>query len=551
MSKDKKDSSLLPTTAEDYIKAVMKSVRHNRKVRNTVFSELTDHFDNALSCCHSDDEKNKAVDDLIAEFGEPKMLGILIRRGKKRCRPLWRKVVSAALYSMLTFMVVSVIYVFWFISGKPNPEINYFSKLNDSVRPEVRDGDNAWTYYERAINMYVEPDDQMAEILSIVNKAESGSPVFSQLSKEQRLEVSKWIATNEEAWKEFQRAGDKLYCYREYNTGQGDGGMLLAILLDHLTPIRYISKDVGLWRVRIALAEGDIEGAVDGCLTLLKVGKHWQGKGTLIEQLVGMAINDLAMNQLFRVVDGNVLSKGQLLDLKQRVSAVYMDGYPKIDVSAERCVFLDTVQYSFTNGGPGGGHLIPRALSDLIDINEPNYEYPWTVAGSGLLHAGRDETIKTGMRLYDELVCSGTLTPYQKEHQDVSENQLLDELSRVKHIFVLTMMPALGRCHEIRYRKKANHEALLAVLAIKLYNLENGKYPCGLDELVADGYLDFVPDDPYSQDGLVYKEIGDSFTLYSVGCDYNDNGGEVYKDSDGNTRLWESNGGDAVFWPVQ
>ncbi len=54
-------------------------------------------------------------------------------------------------------------------------------------------------------------------------------------------------------------------------------------------------------------------------------------------------------------------------------------------------------------------------------------------------------------------------------------------------------------------------------------------------------YLTAVPDDPFSDGKLVCKRIGQDFTLYGFGEDYDDDGATKgsYKD------------GDQVFWPVK
>ena len=83
----------LPKVALDFIGSVVKKVRYRKKIRQEVLEELTDHFHTALKDCGSDEEKVHAAEELIAEFGDVKMLASLIRRGKKRCRALWRTVV--------------------------------------------------------------------------------------------------------------------------------------------------------------------------------------------------------------------------------------------------------------------------------------------------------------------------------------------------------------------------------------------------------------------------------------------------------------------------
>jgi hypothetical protein len=55
--------------------------------------------------------------------------------------------------------------------------------------------------------------------------------------------------------------------------------------------------------------------------------------------------------------------------------------------------------------------------------------------------------------------------------------------------------------------------------------------------------------DPYSDKRLVYKRTDDSFLLYSVGPNFEDDSGRISRDGDGNVEKWPDEG-DAVFWPV-
>ncbi|MCK5001107.1 MAG: hypothetical protein KAS23_16300 [Anaerohalosphaera sp.] len=549
MSEDDKSYSSLPKIAADYIKLVVRSIRYRRKVRNEVRSELIEHFIDALNKCTSDKEKQTAATKLITEFGDPKLLAVLIRRGKIRCRPLWKKVISVTLRSFLAAFVLFIVYMIWFINGKPNPETDYLARLNDSIKPAISDGDNAWTNYEKALSLYVEPDDQVNEIFSTTKKSTAGVLIFSQLPEQHQLLLRQWIASNDQVWAEYQLASQKQYRYR-YTTDIGDDRMLIAVLLPHLGTIRDIAKDVGLWRIRIAVAEGNVEGALSDSLTLMRVGKQWQGRGLIIEQLVGMAICDIGINQMLSIIDSIQLSKELLIDVKQRVEGIFADGYPMIDISAERLVFLDIVQYTFTDSGSGGGHLIPNKFHDLFGFNGQNYDYPWVVAGYGLLHAGRDETVKKGLELYERLEKNWKLTPYQREHQDISDDQMFQDISEVRYSFVRALVPALARCYAVSYQKQTYYEALVTVLSIELYKIEKRHYPVELGELVAEGYLDRVPDDPYSDSGLIYRQTDDSYKLYSVSENFIDDGGEPYKDKNGKVRLWKTDGGDAVFWPV-
>jgi hypothetical protein len=67
---------------------------------------------------------------------------------------------------------------------------------------------------------------------------------------------------------------------------------------------------------------------------------------------------------------------------------------------------------------------------------------------------------------------------------------------------------------------------LITSLAIRAFELENGRPPAKLAELIL-GYLPAIPTDPYGNgDALKYVASGDAFLLYSVGPNRIDEGGK-------------------------
>jgi len=169
---------------------------------------------------------------------------------------------------------------------------------------------------------------------------------------------------------------------------------------------------------------------------------------------------------------------------------------------------------------------------------------------AAMVHAGRDETIAKGNEIYDYHGKRAKMTPYQRHISDPNGvNDMISALSKYRYFLIYIMTPAIDRASEIAYRGRALHQATVTVLALQRWRLEKNEYPAKLDELVAAGYLKELPADPFSDKTLVYKRTGDDFTLYSVGFNFKDDGGESGKDSKGRPTKWRDNG-DTVFWPL-
>ena len=148
------------------------------------------------------------------------------------------------------------------------------------------------------------------------------------------------------------------YCYREYGYGGNDPGdsWLIYVLMPNLGEMKRLSQ-VGVWRAKFALEKGDRQEGLDYCVTLLKVSKQWQRRGTLIESLVGMAIGDYGSMEALEIAAEGGLSLEDFVVGQGKLSAVFAGGYPFVDFEGERLLMRDMVQNCFTDGGPGGGTL--------------------------------------------------------------------------------------------------------------------------------------------------------------------------------------------------
>ncbi len=85
--------------------------------------------------------------------------------------------------------------------------------------------------------------------------------------------------------------------------------------------------------------------------------------------------------------------------------------------------------------------------------------------------------------------------------------------------------PAMIRSMSAMERALAQTAATRVLLLLGRYHTAHGVYPATLDELAADHGAP-LPLDPFSGKPLVYRQEGRGFTLYSLGEDGQDNGGQ-------------------------
>ncbi len=561
----------LPECVGEYVRAVVKKMGYRRRVRDEVARELADHFADALADCTSDEERQERARRLITEFGDAKLLAVLIRRGKKRCRPAWKKAIIRSFQTCGVLLVLMILYTGWFLTGKPAPTVDYVAVLNEKSRPMVVEEDNAWGHYERAIELYVESGEDIEELVKATGRREARRRGVSGLSEAERKHLNGWLAQNSAAWDEYVKGSQKPYYWMEYEyaTGSREEQWLLSIFLPQLRDLRYLSR-AGIWRARIAYTEGRVQDAVADCLAVAGTARHLhQPATTLIERMIGWRIGELADGELLYMAASGVLSGVDLKDVQIELGAIYGAEWPPIDLEFERLTFADVVQHCFTQGGPGGGHLVPIKFLNLAGYERTGFGYSnlafWTAVS--MVHARRDETLAKGNALYDEWGRFFRMSPHERRICQASIDDSVLALSRHRYELLYFLIPSLDdsvlalnrhryellyflmsslRPSSISYQGKSLHEATVAVLALRRWRQEKGQYPDSLNELVAAGHIKAVPDDPYSDGALKYERRGDDFVLYSLGGDFDDDGGV---ETDGDPWGEKEEGGDRVFWP--
>jgi len=148
---EKKDTNSTPAIVQETIDCVIKKMRYRRKVRADVRAELEGHFEDALADCTTLEEQGDLAEKLIVEFGDTKVLGALIRRAKKRCRPVWVK----GMIRLAQVMGVCVLYFVLCLSrlmiGSPTIKVDTIAQLNKEVKQGREDTLNALPDIEKAI----------------------------------------------------------------------------------------------------------------------------------------------------------------------------------------------------------------------------------------------------------------------------------------------------------------------------------------------------------------------------------------------------------------
>jgi hypothetical protein len=102
------------------------------------------------------------------------------------------------------------------------------------------------------------------------------------------------------------------------------------------------------------------------------------------------------------------------------------------------------------------------------------------------------------------------------------------ESAALSPFYITTKMrvPSLQRAPVLWERRTVMLRCTLAALAAERFRMSSGHWPNALDELVPE-YLGGVPLDPFSGQALKYRLGDDRLTIYSVGENGVDDGGQV------------------------
>jgi hypothetical protein len=293
--------------------------------------------------------------------------------------------------------------------------------------------------------------------------------------------------------------------------------------------------------IRYEAYRGDVEQAMQDCIVLMKYGHDMQGNGFLVEQLVGIAIEAVGLGEGSRILEKVDMPPEVLENAQRNLEKLIKEDKPVISLDLEKVFWYDIIQRFFTDDGTGDGRLLGRGLpyvigSDWSLLRILLFEYP-----------SRKETLDVIEQYFDQSTKLIMQSPWRLHNEGIDPNTWSANIG--KNIMLDLQGSGHFRLNQISWRMKTQRRGLLIVIALSRYKKENGKYPISLKELVEKGYLESMPIDPFSGRPLVYKKTEDDFILYSVGEDFKDDGGEIFRDDRGRLRMWAATG-DWVLWPL-
>jgi len=525
----------LPPCATEFIRRVVGRMWYRRKARRDVQTEMTAHFEDAVRDGATAEEKERRARELIEGFGDARLLAALCHRAKKRCRPLWLKVL------LRSGQGLGIAFLYWtlctlpLLLGRPTIRVNYAEWLSNHWRPNAPGVENAKVHYDEAVDLLVEPPPGLEGKMQLRRWSSVGYG-----DGDVRL-IEAWLAKNQAAFSALTRGANTPHYWPIYD-GNESTPIETSIVenevesLSRWRDVTFAFKEQIIWEVR----RGEVARAVDDCLVLRRFGRHLQNRGGLNGQLVGVSIEALGYDGITAFVQDADVPSGLLERVQRELVSSFDLNRQVIDMDCEKTLWYDRIQRTFTDDGEGGGHALPKgfayATGDWKDnlLNTFRFRYP-----------DRRETVAMVDRFFQRQQERLNVLPSAEQHVAPSEAPQIVTLT----LLLSFVTPAYEHVARLAWRLKTHEIATVTVLAIQRYFRANGSYPDSLDRLVERGYLKEPPKDPFGQGTLTYRKTDNGFLLYSWGTNRKDDGGQLGTGSQGQPRMWADNG-DWVFWPV-
>ncbi len=393
----------------------------------------------------------------------------------------------------------------WLGTTPPPDEGDYLLKTHEYFREEVQ-GQNQQAFHER-----------QSELRNRPWTAADDPKTFD------------WVTANEKPLAVAAEAARRPHYFHPLVSRTPDGarGSMIGALLPLVQKCREIASVLSL-RVMMRCGDKKYDVAWADVLTMHRLARLTGQGGTLIESLVGFAIDSIARNSALRLLEAARPTAKQALAWRDELAKLppFSSLADKVDVS-ERFTFLDVCQFIRRDGA--------EALKGLFDGN--NRDEAQEVLAASLPRLDWNKALRAGNGWYDRLAAV-LRQPARAER--VAALQVIDaelkELNRERTALdlgerlVVMFIPTVSKVSEAADRQEVQFRTEVLAFALAAHFADKKSYPVKLADLVPK-YAAAIPGDLYSGKELIYKSSAAGYELYSVGPNGTDDGGHMLQDN--------------------
>ncbi|HEV2208104.1 MAG TPA: hypothetical protein VG167_04975 [Verrucomicrobiae bacterium] len=316
-------------------------------------------------------------------------------------------------------------------------------------------------------------------------------------------------------------------------------------------------RQAAQWLMGAALCEvhrGNLEAGLEDLEALAGLARMERDEYTLVAQMIRVAITGLGTATSWEILQAPGWTEPQLLRLQRAWEGVDLFGGLEHGMVGERAmgeeIWLQAHQPNqrgvLRNLGlkPAGQPSLQALVSDYVLF--PVYKFAFLDQDELFRLQIMQESIEA-FRLLEK---RHTLAEAQARLAPgfARLNKVANSPQKYRYELSLISIPNYTRAVQTTTRNETERQMTIAAVALKRFNLREGRWPANLNELVP-AYLAELPYDPMSGKSLCYHTgAGGQFVLYSVGEDGRDDGGDARPGPGGRPGgMWD--GRDAV-WPI-
>jgi hypothetical protein len=543
----------LPPELAELVSRTVRRTRLWRGEKVDVATELVAHFQDGL-------EAGRTPQQLVQSFGDPLQAARLIRRAKRRGRPLVWHLCRYGLWTVFVVLLLYALAAMCLLILRPTPSTDYVAELNADVKDLAPD-QRAWPLYRSAlvelrfhgrglkqqdgVDLTARPGDEHWPGLKrfLADHAEALARLRTAAARPQLgYEVGFEIAPQDRPlFGTPSPSAPPIASAAQPATGASTQPMF-NVLLPDMDALRAAARILEADTYR-AVEDGDAQSAYEDVIALLGVTRQAGESPFLVSGLVTLQIEGFACDAIEHVMIAapGLWSDRQIAGLAHRLSVGHYDVAAWFD--SERMSMRDMVQRLYTDDGHGDGTITYAGLKWLTGImssSNPGESWP----NDELMLMQRERLLAPGMPLaagimasraelekeYDKLFAMAKVdvqTPLWKKHDTMDDAviQLVrSQWLRLKYAPILYTLSAIDSFCMSLERARGRVEGVMIGLALELYHRENGHWPASLEEL-SPRWLPAVPVDRINGGPLGYRIVDNRPVVYSLGNDTDDDGG--------------------------
>jgi hypothetical protein len=352
-------------------------------------------------------------------------------------------------------------------------------------------------------------------------------------------EINGWLKANDKPLALLAEATKRKNYYSPMVPQRDDKGSkgLLSTLLPAAQASRQLASALAA-RATLNITQGRDEDAWKDLLTCHRLGRLVGRGASLIETLVGMAIEKTACTADLVFLDKIKPDAKRLEACMRDLRELPPPAHPaeKVELS-ERFTMHELIMLIDKHGldrlNPDGGGKTQNLFGEMVldginwDPALENVNRWYDRMAAALREKDRGERTRKMDQFTADL---RTLKPKATDRGRLAE-MLRDGKEHAKakgevvgDILITLMFPAANIVQDGADKATQTFDNVIVAFALAWYQRENGKYPDRLEQL-APRYLAQAPKDMFSGKDLIYRPAGNSYLLYSVGPNGRDDGG--------------------------